>query len=171
MVAQCSKFRWGNIEVHTWFSSCMLHKSITCHARNGTFPHRRRGENFPEGSPWWQVQIALGFQVLTDFDWQSERMPLSTERYVRSVGEETVVVEESCSLGHMTENSATSKWGPSSYTAISWSQDLGKWDHKCKNTKLSFVSISWVPHLHQSWRKYWDTKMSLVSACEHSQSE
>lgn len=62
----------------------------------------------------WQVQIPLGFQVLTDLDWQSEHMPLPTEKSARSVGEgkgcqETVIVEESCSLGHMTENSGTRK--------------------------------------------------------------
>lgn len=68
----------------------------------------------------WQVQIPLGFQVLPDFDWQREHMPLSTERSARSVGEEkgwqeTVIEEESCSLGHRTENSGSSKGGPSSY--------------------------------------------------------
>lgn len=38
-------------------SSCMLHKSITCHARKGIFPHSSRGENFPGGSPFWYVYM------------------------------------------------------------------------------------------------------------------
>lgn len=53
MITHCYKLPWGDIEVYLWLSSCMLHKSVTCHARQGTFPHRSRRENVPEGFLGW----------------------------------------------------------------------------------------------------------------------